>query len=252
MSNNNYDYTYTTGVGHTSKNPHVHGEKIITNPVTGVQHDIITPGVTNPVTGHTHGLGTNTYGTTGTGVYNTNPGYNNNMNYNNPNYNNPGYSNVGYTDPNYIQTSHTTTKTGYTVSQPQYPVNPAQTISPAGMSGHTVAGQTGYTNVAFTGNNSWTTGSQYGWTNPHGLKIPIVPYAAGCKKCHGTGTSKSMFSGTPMPCTRCYSRAGYCKKCYGTGVNFRKNKPCTKCQSGMRLKKVSSSSSQSDWYYWSL
>lgn len=131
----------------------------------------------------------------------------------------------------------------------QYPNNQpiihGQTVSQPGQQ-HSVAGQTGYTNVAFTGANNWTNGSQYGWVNPHNLKVPIVPFAAGCKKCHGTGTSKSRFSGVTMPCTRCYSRAGYCKKCYGTGTSWRKNKACTKCQQGKKLQNKSSSSSMSD------
>jgi hypothetical protein len=92
----------------------------------------------------------------------------------------------------------------------------------------------------------YTQGQMYKWNNPYGLSIPVIAFDPNCKKCHGSGTAKSRFSGTPLPCPRCYTRQGYCKKCYGTGTNYRKNKPCTKCQAGKRMNNKSSSSSDSN------
>lgn len=61
--------------------------------------------------------------------------------------NNPTYSNYPNTNmpPN---------------MQPNMQSNyPPSTVSVPGQQGHTLAGQTGYTNVAFTGGNNWTTGA---------------------------------------------------------------------------------------------
>lgn len=174
-TNGSYGYQ-TTGVGHTSKHPHTHGV------VSGNNYSVVTPGLTNPITGQTHALGTNTYGTTGTGVYNT------------------GYS------------------------------------KGTGVIGTVPTQGYGYTNT-----NTYGSGS--GYHNPYGLSVPTIAFSPQCRKCHGTGVSRSMFSGTPVPCTRCYTRAGYCKKCYGTGTNYRKGKACNRCQAGKRLKNASSSSS---------
>ena len=91
----------------------------------------------------------------------------------------------------------------------------------------------------YSNSNTYTSG----YHNPYGLSIPAIAFSPQCRKCHGTGISRSMFSGTPVPCTRCYTRAGYCKKCYGTGTNYRKGKACNRCQAGKRLKNNSSSSS---------
>lgn len=82
--------------------------------------------------------------------------------------------------------------------------------------------------------------------NPYNINVPHIQYDLNCKKCHGTGVSHSRFSGTAIPCTRCYSRHGYCKKCYGTGTNYRKNKACTKCNAGKKANNRSSSSSSSE------
>ena len=103
------------------------------------------------------------------------------------------------------------------------------------------------TNTVHTGNLAYTKGEHLKWDNPHGLSIPVITFDPTCKKCHGSGVSKSRFTGTPLPCTRCYTRHGYCKKCYGTGTHYRKNKPCSKCEAGKRLKNKSSSSSDSPW-----
>jgi hypothetical protein len=84
------------------------------------------------------------------------------------------------------------------------------------------------------------------WANPFNRNIQMINFDATCKKCHGTGVRTSTFSHTPLPCDRCYSRAGYCKKCYGSGMNYRKNKACNKCTAGKRLQPRSSSSSSSD------
>lgn len=91
----------------------------------------------------------------------------------------------------------------------------------------------------------FTRGENMKWNNPYGLSIPVITFSPGCKKCHGTGTSHSTFTNTPVPCTRCYTRQGYCKKCYGTGTNYRKGKACNKCQAGKRMNNKSSSSSDS-------
>lgn len=40
-----------------------------------------------------------------------------------------------------------------------------------------------------------------------------------------------------ISCNICYTRHGYCKKCFGSGLNFRKDKPCNKCEKGRRIKK---------------
>jgi len=86
----------------------------------------------------------------------------------------------------------------------------------------------------------------YKWDNPYGLSIPVITFDPNCRKCHGSGVSTSRFSGTQIPCTRCYTRHGYCKKCYGTGINYRKNKACTRCQAGKLMKNKSSSSSDNN------
>ena len=99
------------------------------------------------------------------------------------------------------------------------------------------------THFVNTGNLAYTKGEMYKWDNPYGLSVPLITFDTNCRKCHGTGVAKSRFSGTPLPCPRCYTRHGYCKKCYGNGVNYRKNKPCNKCQAGKRLKGAMSSSS---------
>lgn len=103
------------------------------------------------------------------------------------------------------------------------------------------------THTVNVGNPAYTRGETHKWDNPYGLSIPLITFDPTCRKCHGSGVSKSRFSGTPLPCTRCYTRHGYCKKCYGTGVNYRKNKACNKCNAGKRLKgNMSSSSSDSN------
>lgn len=103
---------------------------------------------------------------------------------------------------------------------------------------------------------AFTKGEQYHWNNPYGVAVPVIAFDPNCKKCHGSGASKSLLSSTMVPCTRCYTRQGYCKKCYGTGTNYRKGKHCTRCSDGKRVKdmekiqknngRLSSSSSSSD------
>lgn len=99
-------------------------------------------------------------------------------------------------------------------------------------------------------NVTTTTGETHKWDNKYHRKIPVITFDPTCKKCHGTGTKMSTFSKTPLPCPSCYVRHGYCKKCYGNGMNFRKDKPCNKCDKGRRIKKandkLTSSSSDSD------
>lgn len=75
----------------------------------------------------------------------------------------------------------------------------------------------------------YTRGEMLGWSNPYGLNVPVIVFTQDCKKCHGTGVCKSTFTGTPLPCTICYTRQGFCQKCYGTGKNYRNGKICGDC-----------------------
>lgn len=158
----------------------------------------------------------------------------------NPNYhNNPNVHTTGYVSP----PTYTTSTTGGQYGQPG-----TQTTNPVVTT--TTTKQTHYIpptiQTVNTGNQLYTNGVAQKWHNPYNLSVPLIKYDPTCRKCHGTGVSTSRFSGTAVPCTRCYTRHGYCKKCYGNGINFRKNKPCTKCDKGKKLKKTLSSSSSQD------
>lgn len=93
-----------------------------------------------------------------------------------------------------------------------------------------------YPNIFFPGHDTASYGisrselAKYDWHNPYGRNIPIIPFDAGCAKCHGSGIHKSSFSRTPLPCVACYERQGYCKKCLGTGLHYRKDAVCTACR----------------------
>lgn len=80
--------------------------------------------------------------------------------------------------------------------------------------------------------------------NPYS-NLPHIQFNPNCRKCHGVGSAMSR-KHVMMPCARCYRRAGYCRKCFGTGTNFRKNKPCKRCNKGRMNCNKSSSSSHSD------